>query len=118
MVGGFSGALTLHFAVEERVLASLDNWRFRPEDSDTKDNDVYGIIRAMSADQIKNIPFIYLDCGTEDSFFQINRDFDTLLVEKKVPHEFRELPGKHEWPYWDAQVQEFLRLADKRLKNY
>ena len=119
IVGSFSGALDapLRGPKSEFLRPSIISV-FGPDDSKTrKDNDIYGIIRAMSADQIKNIPFIYLDCGTEDSFFQTNRDFDALLVEKKTPHEFRELPGKHEWTYWDAQIQEFLRVADKRLTN-
>ena len=120
IVGSFSGALDapLRGPKSEFLRPSIISV-FGPDDSKTrKDNDVYGIIRAMSADQIKNTPFIYLDCGTEDSFFQINRDFDALLVEKKIPHEFRELPGKHEWPYWDSQIQEFLRVADKQQRNY
>ena len=43
-----------------------------------------------------------------DLFFQNNREFGQLLLEKKVPHEFRELPGEHNWTFWDAQVEEFL----------
>jgi len=119
LVGSFSGALDapLRGPKSEFLRPSIISV-FGPEDSKTrKDNDVYSILRAISADQIKNIPFIYLDCGTEDSFFQINRDFDALLVEKKIPHEFRELPGKHEWPYWDAQIKEFLQVANKRLMS-
>jgi len=119
LVGSFSGALDapLRGPKSEFLRPSIISV-FGPEDSKTrKDNDVYSILRAISADQIKNIPFIYLDCGTEDSFFQINRDFDALLVEKKIPHEFRELPGKHEWPYWDAQIKEFLQVANKRLTS-
>jgi len=70
----------------------------------------------MTPEKAKTIPFIYLDCGTEDFLFQNNRDFVSLLVEKKVPHEYRQLPGVHDWKYWDKQVQEFLRLADRMFK--
>src|SRR5260221_2960786 len=117
-VGSFSGALDgplrgQNSAFLRPSIISV----FGPEGSKTrKDNDVYGMLREMPDDWLKNIPFIYFDCGTEDSFFPINRDFATLLLEKKVPHEFRELPGKHEWPYWDSRVQEFLRLADRGLQ--
>jgi enterochelin esterase-like enzyme len=69
----------------------------------------------MSPDVVKNIPYIYMACGTEDFLFQTNRDFDNLFIEKKVPHEYRELPGAHEWTFWDAQVQEFLRIADSKM---
>jgi enterochelin esterase-like enzyme len=66
-------------------------------------------------DKIKALPFIYLDCGTEDFLFQNNREFLALLVEKKIPHEYRQLPGAHNWEYWNKQVQEFLRISALRL---
>ena len=118
IVGSFSGALDAPLRGQDSAflrpsIVSV----FGPDKSKIrKDNDVYGMIREMSADKLQQLPYIYFDCGTEDSFFPINRDFDALLLEKKIPHEFRELPGKHQWPYWDSQVQEFLRIVDKRLK--
>jgi S-formylglutathione hydrolase FrmB len=120
LVGSFSGALDapLRGQNSEFLRPSIISV-FGPEGSNIrKDNDIYSIVREIAADQLKNLPFIYFDCGTEDSFININRDFDSLLIEKRIPHEFRELPGKHEWPYWDSQVQEFLRVADKQLKNH
>jgi S-formylglutathione hydrolase FrmB len=79
------------------------------------DNDIYRIARSLTPEQVKLLPFIYLDCGTEDFLLPNSRDFSALLVEKKVAHEFRELPGTHSWPYWDGQVQEVLRLAARKL---
>ena len=35
------------------------------------------------------------------------------LQTKKVKHEFRQLPGAHNWAYWDKQVQEVLRLSNR-----
>lgn len=79
------------------------------------ENDVYKLVRELSPGRAKALPFLYLDCGTEDFLIANNRDFSALLIEKKVAHEFRELPGTHSWPYWDRQVQEVLRLAARRL---
>ena len=64
----------------------------------------------------KNLPFFYIDCGTEDFLIQANREFNLLLAEKKIPHEYRELPGGHNWNYWDTQVQEFLRVSEKFIQ--
>jgi len=75
------------------------------------------MIRSMTPESMKAIPFLYLDCGTEDFLFANNRQFVDLLVEKKVPHEFRQLPGAHNWKYWDRQVQEFLRVADRAFMS-
>jgi S-formylglutathione hydrolase FrmB len=79
------------------------------------ENDVYKLVRGLSPERAKSLPFLYLDCGTEDFLIGNSRDFSALLIEKKVAHEFRELPGTHSWPYWDKQVQEVLRLAARQL---
>ncbi|MDI1242440.1 MAG: alpha/beta hydrolase family protein [bacterium] len=117
LAGSFSGALGAADISEKTMAGAIGktiDGIFGPVGSDTrKSNDLFGIIRAMTPEKAKTIPFIYLDCGTEDFLFQNNRNFVSLLVEKKVPHEYRQLPGVHDWKYWDRQVQEFLRLADK-----
>ena len=120
LVGSFSGALgaarfTSVGGIFESLFKSI-NESFGPASSETRrENDLFALVREASPEKIKTLPFIYLDCGTEDFLFQNNREFVAVLNEKKVPHEFRELPGGHTWPYWDAQVQEFLRLSDRFL---
>jgi S-formylglutathione hydrolase FrmB len=79
------------------------------------ENDVYKLVRELTPERAKALPFLYLDCGTEDFLLSNSRDFSALLTEKKIAHEFRELPGEHSWPYWDRQVQEVLRLAARKL---
>src|SRR4051812_39402334 len=81
------------------------------------ENDVYKLARELTPERAKALPYIYLDCGTEDFLLSNSRDFSALLVEKKVAHEFRELPGEHSWPYWDRQVREVLRLAAQKLST-
>jgi putative tributyrin esterase len=78
-------------------------------------NDLFKLIDALPPERIAALPFLYLDCGTEDFLFDSNRALDELLLKRKIPHEFRELPGGHTWPYWDQQVQEILRIAAHRL---
>lgn len=70
----------------------------------------------MSADNIKQLPFIYLDCGTEDFLYGTNREYAGLLQEKKIAHEYRELPGKHDWAFWDSQIEEFLEMSERFIK--
>jgi hypothetical protein len=38
------------------------------------------------------------------------------MLEKKIPHEYRELPGDHSWGYWDKQVQEVLKIAAEKMR--
>lgn len=117
LAGSFSGALGAAEITEARFSGAIGktiDGIFGPAESDArKANDIFAIIRTMTTEKAKAIPFIYLDCGTEDFLFQSNRAFVNLLVEKNVPHEYRQLPGAHDWKYWDKQVQEFLRVADR-----
>jgi putative tributyrin esterase len=78
-------------------------------------NDIYKIVRELPAERVASLPYFYLDCGTEDGLLGSNRDFAALLVDKKIPHEYRQLPGNHGWAYWDQQVREVLKLAAQRL---
>lgn len=116
IAGSFSGAVAGTTYTEKNtgaIAKSIDSV-YGPIDSEArKANDVFRLIRELGLEKQKALPFIYLDCGTEDFLFQSNRDFLALLTEKKIPHEFRELPGIHDWKYWDKQVQEFLRVADR-----
>lgn len=81
-----------------------------------KANDIFQIAQGLSASRIAAMPYFYLDSGTEDFFFEGNHRFGELLHEKKIPHEYRELPGDHSWQYWDRQVREVLRIAAEKLK--
>jgi putative tributyrin esterase len=89
---------------------------YGPADSPVRAaNDLFRLLDALPPGHVARLPFLYLDCGTEDFLFDSNRALDELLVRRKIPHEFRELPGGHTWPYWDQQVQEILRIATRRL---
>lgn len=91
---------------------------FGPAESLTRvANDVLRLAREFSTKQKTPPPYLYIDCGTEDFLFKDNREFVQLLVELKLPHEYRQLPGTHNWNYWDAQVQEVLRLAAKKMRS-
>jgi S-formylglutathione hydrolase FrmB len=81
-------------------------------------NDVFDILGKLSANRIASLPYFYFDCGTEDAsyIFSPNRELSALMFEKKIPHEFRELPGDHSWTYWDRQVQEILKIAAEKMR--
>lgn len=124
LVGSFSGALGAASWSEKTV---GNSWKaltdsvmsvYGADDSETrKANDIYRIVRELPADKIKSLPFMYVDCGTEDGLVTLNRDFIALLMEKKIPHEYRQLPGAHNWQYWEAQIQQFLQVAERKLSK-
>jgi putative tributyrin esterase len=120
LAGSFSGALGAATYGSspgmESIVKTIDDAMGPRGNATRTSNDLFAMVRNASPEKIKALPFVYLDCGTEDSlFFQNNREFVALLIEKKIPHEYRELPGAHNWEYWNKQVQEFLRVAALRL---
>src|SRR5260370_1936445 len=93
---------------------------FGPIGSETRKlNDVFEITRSLTAARVASLPYFYLDCGIEDAaqHFNPNRELSQLFLEKKIPHEYRELPGDHTWAYSDQQVQVVLKIAAKQLRT-
>jgi S-formylglutathione hydrolase FrmB len=48
---------------------------------------------------------IIFDCGIADGFFKVNRQLHEKLLSLKIPHDYTERPGKHDWNYWANAVQ-------------
>ncbi|HSS19828.1 MAG TPA: alpha/beta hydrolase family protein [Pyrinomonadaceae bacterium] len=99
----------------EFVFRTLQPVYGEPNSETRNANDIRKLYGALTPAQIASLPFVYVDCGTEDPLVSINRSFADLLKGKKIPYEYRELPGTHSWPYWDAQVLEVLRIANRKF---
>lgn len=124
LVASMSGALDIASVTEKELSApgipatTRDSimQTFGPVNSPTRGaNDIFKLVRELPSERVKALPFLYFDCGTEDFLFKDNRDFVALLVEGKIPHEYRQLPGSHNWQYWDRQINEILRLTALQL---
>ncbi len=125
LVGSFSGALSaagwtskvFEATGAKGVIPDSIKAAYGADDSQTRtDNDIFKMVREITPEKAKTLPFIYVDCGTEDFLISFNKDFGNLLFEKKIPHEFRELPGIHDWKFWDASIKEFLEVSEKFIK--
>lgn len=119
--GSMSGAFGVTRFTEKDVGAAWDASLklFGPVGSDArKANDLFEIIEKLTPARIGSLPYFYFDCGTEDSplIFPFNHELAGLLFEKKIPHEYRELPGDHSWAYWDRQVQDVLNIAAQKMR--
>jgi S-formylglutathione hydrolase FrmB len=89
---------------------------FGPAGSRTReDNDLMKLVREFPAARLNSLPYFYLDCGTEDALLSFSRSLAEMLHERKIPHEYRQLPGNHNWAYWDMQVREVLRVASQKI---
>jgi S-formylglutathione hydrolase FrmB len=57
---------------------------------------------------------IIFDCGTEDFYYEANRKLHEKMLRLKIPHEYTERPGKHDWTYWRNSIQYHLLF----FRNY
>lgn len=92
---------------------------FGPPGSEARTaNDLVTLIEKLSSPQVSLLPYFYFDCGTDDSLrnFSANRKLSELMYEKRIPHEYRQMPGDHSWAYWDRQVQEILKIAAEKMR--
>lgn len=95
--------------VDEEVRAA-----FGPPGSTTRrENDIY---RLASEEDASKLPYLHIDCGVDDPWMAVNREFAQVLAARGISHDFQELPGNHNWRYWDRQIEVVLALAAKRLK--
>jgi S-formylglutathione hydrolase FrmB len=88
-----------------------------PDSEIRKTNNLHQIARSLSDSQIASLPYLYFDCGLEDGFLATNRELADILLARKIPHQYRQLPGAHDWSYWDQQVREVLRLYAQLMKS-
>jgi enterochelin esterase-like enzyme len=76
-------------------------------------------IRPDAEDAVHNAPasapFFYVSCGTLDSLLPINREFVGWLMDRELPHDYKEAPGLgHTWALWDEQIGVFFDLLASR----
>jgi S-formylglutathione hydrolase FrmB len=60
---------------------------------------------------------ILIDCGTEDRVLPMNRAVHEKMLLLKIPHEYLERPGEHNWPYWDNAIDYQLFYINNLFKR-
>lgn len=109
-VASLSGALAAarwkKLPTDNADFAKLMNEIFGPlEAAHRAANDPFELAKKLTAETPLQI---YVSIGSGDFLLDENREFVRHLTELKIPYEYREIPGKHEWPVWDEQIQVVL----------
>lgn len=79
---------------------------------DTSVNNPEYLVKKLIEDK-KELPDIYMACGTEDFLLEPNKRFKAFLDENKVPVTFFTGPGIHDFVFWRAQLEAGLEWAFK-----
>lgn len=72
--------------------------------------------------QVENYPkdslSIIVDCGLQDFIYGMSKAVHEKLVALKIPHDYIERPGKHDWFYWANAVKyQLLYFREYFKKN-
>ncbi len=108
--GSMSGALmvqmiTNSFDVPKRLGDTILNKKYY------EDWSVYNLIEHYDR---KDSLAIIMDCGADDFIYLMSKNVHEKMLRLKIPHDYIERPGRHEWPYWRNSVQYQLLF----FKNY
>jgi len=60
---------------------------------------------------------LYIDCGDDDFLSADNARMHVLLMDKKIPHEFRVRDGAHSWEYWRTALPDVLEFVSKTFRR-
>ncbi|RMF08651.1 MAG: esterase family protein [Candidatus Neomarinimicrobiota bacterium] len=111
--GSMSGGVDLRFSTKRwEISEKLGPYEDFPER--WKQNSIVGMIEDIPADSLA----LFIDCGVNDFFIEINRTLHRKLLERNLPHEYIERPGGHSWSYWthalDYHLLFFRQIFDAR----
>ena len=98
--GSMSGALVIEyitrgFQVEKRLGDTANKKRYFE----------YSIMKEMENYSKTDSIAIIMDCGTDDFIIEMSREVHKKMLSFKIPHDYIERPGKHDWRYWANAVQ-------------
>ena len=77
------------------------------ETLETSDRNPEVLVRRLKAEG-KELPRLYMACGTEDTLIGYNRDFRDFLRDEGVPCVYEEGPGMHNWYFWNEYLERGL----------
>lgn len=76
----------------------------------------YSVINIVEKTKPDSLAIIF-DCGTEDFFYQVNRNLHEKMLELKIKHDYIERPGGHTGTYWRNSLQYQLLFFKNYFKN-
>jgi S-formylglutathione hydrolase FrmB len=108
--GSMSGGVDLNYSrnkfdIIKRIGDTInyaDNWK------------KYTVISAIDNYPKDSLAIIF-DCGIQDPLYYVaNQKLHEKMLKLKIPHDYTERPGKHEWAYWRNSIQYHLLF----FRNY
>ena len=70
----------------------------------------------LPEESLKKVRY-YLDCGDDDFLIAGNMALHQVLINRKIPHEFRVRDGGHSWPYWRSGIVDGLAFIGRSFNR-
>lgn len=83
------------------------------ESQTRRENDPFNLVKTANPE---TAPYFFLTCGDQEGLLPANREFAALLEERHFHHEFRTIPGSHDWNQWNSWLPVVFRSLSEHLK--
>ncbi len=80
------------------------------------DNSALKIVESKSTEELKKVRY-WIDCGDDDFLSKGNSLLHILMIDKKVPHEYRVRDGAHNWTYWRTGITDALQFIGDSFRQ-
>ncbi|HEY1603349.1 MAG TPA: alpha/beta hydrolase family protein [Pirellulales bacterium] len=74
--------------------------------------DAHDPFKLVLAVERAKLPYIYVDCGTDDGLITSNQRFCRLLMENNIPFTYGQSRGGHVPPYWAREVAQSIAVQN------
>ncbi|MEY8337270.1 alpha/beta hydrolase-fold protein [Lachnospiraceae bacterium 62-35] len=70
----------------------------------------------MQLKERRNMPNIFMLCGSEDPYLEENRWFAAEMKKRnRIPFSYQEIPGGHDWSYFNQALQTGLQVKYSQI---
>ncbi|MEJ7646584.1 MAG: alpha/beta hydrolase-fold protein [Chryseolinea sp.] len=73
-------------------------------------NSILSLVSSGNIETLKSVRY-YIDCGDKDFLIKGNMALHSLMIDKKIDHEFRVREGSHNWTYWRTSLPEVMKFV-------
>lgn len=88
-----------------------------PENGRWNENDVHALAEHMN---VPDPPYVYLSVGSSDAFPEIvthTHRLASTLRKNGIPFELHETPGRHDWKFWDREIDAVISILRTRNRH-
>lgn len=78
-----------------------------------EENTVINLVYLLKGNYVK----LLFDCGVDDFFYDANKRMHEKLLQRKIPHDYIERPGKHNNEYWANSIKYQLLFFSEFFKE-